>query len=262
MSDWGVEDDHWANPLASDFAQPTQASEPDDDPDAEPGGLSDPTGTVTGWFADGALVRVTVSNRWQQASEVPLDRRLHAVCQRFQMENIAAGGPQVTPSGARMADEDRWDPAGLLTPDYLGVERVGVLSEELVELLNRLDAYEADPEPPQSEFTPAVGTSDNQKIRVTVGPGHLPTDFRVDAEWAAGARTEKLMDAIDQALKRAYAAWQPPAEVPGSAAELSRRASDLNRRTMQVMGLAPGAERVHQRVAQPTFQQAKAKGER
>lgn len=214
-----------------------------DDPDAVPdaaaevdpnAGRQDRSRSVTVWLADNDVVKVLVSNRWRERSETPLGERIvEAVLAGGAVDRALGGGmtfsaPSATSTGLRDGD-----PRALWRSDFVDPVALRQLLEDSIEIARA----PVPPEPSQVSFTPVTASSRNAKVSVTLGPERLPTKIELDADWATGARAERIGEAVQQAFAAAYAEWRAPVVTTGASGRRADEAAALRTQALALLGI-------------------------
>ena len=228
MNDWGIPADDDINPLGPTptglDTEPAERGEAVEE-------FTDGTGSVTlGVDDDGVIVAIRIKNNWQDSGRGhKLELLVSSAALNLRVELPPLDGPQVIRPTMPVIE-----PRRLLQADYFDAHEAQRLVDGLNELTRPVDV-EAPGFRDEVDFIPAVGTSTNRKITVTLGVGRLFQSCTIDDEWSEGARAEKIMETFMEAHDRALASYSEPVVIPGRGRARVQQAQDMAQLTLSLL---------------------------
>ncbi len=204
-------------------------------------GYPDSSQSVRIWVDDARrLTKVRLSNRWRERAKGT------SLASMFDEAFLLASAQIGDESSALM-------PADLMGDSTIDDEPVEALSwdavaaalsrvDELRSRMAELDAKPADQiEPSRYVGAEAVGLSDNRMVEVTLDLHGATRRITFNDPWLNQSRVTEVCDAVMQAHRAAYAAYQPPTFEIGDEMKLALEAHRLSRQTLALM--RQGADR-------------------
>ncbi|OYO19428.1 hypothetical protein CGZ93_13825 [Enemella dayhoffiae] len=238
MTDWNLDDDDAWDGLSSPAVDPVgdQVDEP------ELGGdlVSDGSGAVAVAVDDEhRVVRVVISNNWRNKAGQGLAAAVREAALRA-TEPLTLADPEIASFSLMTGRTPK--PNGTVLDHPMSQLEVNQLLEETLQTFERLEKLDqrGDVRHRTYDYTPAIGRSDNEKVRVELDLQMRPDTISIDQPWVEGVRVERIVASLQQALTRAYAEWRPPVVVPGEYDEVRDQALALRKRTLRPVLIAGG----------------------
>lgn len=200
----------------------------------------DATDVITVHLADRKVVHVGLTTNWRATENPPLGWRFNQVFREAAADPMFRDDEFTGPPKLDSTAFDNINPRDLWQRNFFDEARFNEVAARMLDWNERMASAEP-PAAPRFAFTPAIGTSSNQKVTVRLGPTQAVASVELDEEWALGVKTERITATVSDALARAYAEYTPPTRVDGES-DTADELATLRRDTLALLGLRIGKE--------------------